>query len=409
MSSNYLIGEFCSFAKGASVPRDRMLGAGSRKYLHYGDLYKGHELYIDIEKPTKPIPFISEEERVKPNQFVSDGDIIYVLTSETIDDLGKALMVKGGEGEEIVAGTETTVMRVENREIADPAYINYMLQTELFKRKLRQYVTGMKVFRVHPRDIAKIEVSLPDIETQNKVVRVLDAIYEKRSTVTHLNDYLAELVSLEFMNRFSENVPTVELGQVLSISTKSLRPQDCSGEVWEHYSIPAYDEKHRPVFEPADGIKSNKYIVDKDCILISKLNPSTKRIWMPTCSSNRPVCSTEFIVYKPNEPKHKSFYYAAIDAPAFTDFLLAHVTGSTGSRQRTQPKATLVYPMPAPGTEAIEDFCAYADPIYEQIKINERESRQLEELRDVLLPRLMSGETDVSKVDIEQLHHLAIR
>lgn len=206
------------------------------------------------------------------------------------------------------------------------------------------------------------------------------------------------------MSRFSENVPTVELGQVLSISTKSLKPQDCFGEVWEHYSIPAYDEKHWPVFEPADGIKSNKYIVDKDCILISKLNPTTKRIWMPACSSNRPVCSTEFIVYKPNEPKHKSFYYAAIDAPAFTDFLLAHVTGSTGSRQRTQPKATLVYPMPAPGTEAIEDFCAFADPIYEQIKANELESKQLEELRDVLLPRLMSGKIDVSKVDLTQLN-----
>lgn len=219
-----------------------------------------------------------------------------------------------------------------------------------------------------------------------------------------LNGYLAELVSLEFMSRFSENVPTVELGQVLSISTKSLKPQDCFGEVWEHYSIPAYDEKHWPVFEPADGIKSNKYIVDKDCILISKLNPTTKRIWMPACSSNRPVCSTEFIVYKPNEPKHKSFYYAAIDAPAFTDFLLAHVTGSTGSRQRTQPKATLVYPMPAPGAEAIEDFCAFADPIYEQIKANELESKQLEELRDVLLPRLMSGKIDVSKVDLTQLN-----
>ena len=138
--------------------------------------------------------------------------------------------------------------------------------------------------------------------------------------------------------------------------------------------------------------------------MISKLNPTTKRIWMPACSSNRPVCSTEFIVYKPNEPKHKSFYYAAIDAPAFTDFLLAHVTGSTGSRQRTQPKATLVYPMPAPGTEAIEDFCAFADPIYEQIKANELESKQLEELRDVLLPRLMSGKIDVSKVDLTQLN-----
>lgn len=96
--------------------------------------------------------------------------------------------------------------------------------------------------------------------------------------------------------------------------------------------------------------------------------------------------------------------------PAFTAFFLAHVAGSTGSRQRTQPKATLVYLMPAPGTEAIEDFCAFADPIYEQIKTNELESKQLEELRDVLLPRLMSGEINVSKVGLTQLNsHLVER
>ena len=71
--------------------------------------------------------------------------------------------------------------------------------------------------------------------------------------------------------------------------------------------------------------------------------------------------------------------------------------------------------MPAPGTEAIEDFCAFADPIYEQIKANELESKQLEELRDVLLPRLMSGKIDVSKVNLTQLnshlsdHSVAIR
>lgn len=86
------------------------------------------------------------------------------------------------------------------------------------------------------------------------------------------------------------------------------------------------------------------------------------------------------------------------------------MAGSTGSRQRTQPKATLAYSIPAPGTETIEDFCAFADPIYEQIKANELESKQLEELRDVLLPRLMSGEIDVSKVDLTQLNsHLPKR
>lgn len=278
----------------------------------------------------------------------------------------------------------------------------------LFQGELHGRATGTTVIGLRQPELLKCSVLLPSLDAQKQIGLVLGRIDDAIALNTKLNGYLAELVSLEFMSRFSENVPTVELGQVLSISTKSLKPQDCFGEVWEHYSIPAYDEKHWPVFEPADGIKSNKYIVDKDCFLISKLNPTTKRIWMPACSSNRPVCSTEFIVYKPNEPKHKSFYYAAIDAPAFTDFLLAHVTGSTGSRQRTQPKATLAYPMPAPGTEAIEDFCAFADPIYEQIKTNELESKQLEELRDVLLPRLMSGKIDVSKIDLTQLNsHLA--
>ena len=125
---------------------------------------------------------------------------------------------------------------------------------------------------------------------------------------------------------------------------------------------------------------------------------------MPACSSKQAVCSTEFIVYKPKNPVHKAFYYAAIGAPAFRDFLLAHVTGSTGSRQRTKPKATLTYPIPNPGLEAVEDFCAFANPLYEQIKVNERNSTQLEELRDTLLPKLMTGEIDVSKVDFTQLN-----
>lgn len=179
-----------------------------------------------------------------------------------------------------------------------------------------------------------------------------------------------------------------------------MKPQEHIGEIWEHYSIPAYDTGGHPVIERAEGIKSNKYVVDRDCVLISKLNPSTKRIWMPACLSEHSVCSTEFIVYKPKVAKHKSFYYAALDAPAFADFLLAHVTGSTGSRQRAQPKATLNYPMPSPGLEAVADYCAFADPIYKQIEINNIEVKQLEDIRDKLLPKLLAGEIDISNVEI---------
>ncbi len=268
--------------------------------------------------------------------------------------------------------------------------------------------TGIGAGKLATDRLKALPVPVLDEAARDKVTHFADCIYRKIHLNTKLNGYLEELAALEFSRRFGEIESSIDLGKVLSISTKTLKPQNCHGEIWEHYSIPAYDANRRPVFELADGIKSNKYVIDANSILISRLNPSIRRIWMPACSSKRAVCSTEFIVYKPKNPVHKAFYYAAIGAPAFRDFLLAHVTGSTGSRQRAQPKATLTYPIPNPGLEAVEDFCAFANPLYEQIKVNERNSKQLEELRDALLPKLMTGEIDVSKLDLKQLNsHLA--
>ena len=287
----------------------------------------------------------------------------------------------------------------------NPRFIYYLLQTIPWQG----YTTASAVPGVNRNHVNLCPVKIPDRATQDAIVEVLDSIVDKIALNNRLNDYLLELVSSVFAYRFSNNVNTTELKNVLSISTKALKPQEHAGEIWEHYSIPAFDENHRPVFEPASGIKSNKYQIDSECILISKLNPSTKRIWMPYCSSNNAVCSTEFIVYRPYLKEYKSFYYAAIDSPRFTDYLLEHVSGSTGSRQRAQSKDTLNYLMPNPGKEEIKDFCTFADPIYRHIQINEQQTAKLELLRDALLPKLMSGEIDVSKVDLTQLtnNHLA--
>lgn len=270
------------------------------------------------------------------------------------------------------------------------------------------YVTGSTQPKLSQSNLLDITVALPDIDTQNAIASLLNSFDKKISLNNQLNGYLVELINSEFAKRFDNHGPKTPLKNVLSISTKSLNPQQHVGEVWEHYSIPAFDATHWPTFELADGIKSNKYAVDNNSILISKLNPSIKRMWVPACLTDKAVCSTEFIVYKPLESSHKSFYCAAINAEEFTAFLLEHVTGSTGSRQRTQPKATHNYPMPNPSRIEIESFCAFADPIYQQIQANEIESQRLRSLRDALLPKLMSGEIDVSKVDLTQLNsHLA--
>ncbi len=286
----------------------------------------------------------------------------------------------------------------------NPHFIYHLLKTVPW----REYTTASAVPVINRNHVNLCSVSVPDLDTQGGIAAILDSLDSKIETNAKLNGYLEELASLEFERRFGADWPTTELGNVLDISTKTLKPQEHYGEIWEHYSIPAFDENHRPVLELADGIKSNKYRIDSSCILISKLNPSTKRVWMPMCQTNRSVCSTEFIVYRPKAIEHKSFYFAAISSKAFTAYLLSHVSGSTGSRQRAQPKSTLVYPMPNPSKTAINEYCELADPLYRQILLNEVSSRHLEELRDALLPKLMSGEIDVSKVDLTQLNsHLA--
>ena len=190
------------------------------------------------------------------------------------------------------------------------------------------------------------------------------------------------------------------MGDVAVISNKSFNPLKQPETMLEHYSIPAFDETRYPVFELSTEIKSNKFIVDADCFMISKLNPTTKRVWRPYCMTENAVCSTEFIVYKAKDRQLTDFLYSLIDSASFSDFMCSHVTGSTGSRQRTTPSDTLQYQFYMPTAEEIADFSAVVAPMYAKIRINALENARLKGLRDSLLPRLMSGEINVSDIDI---------
>jgi type I restriction enzyme S subunit len=130
------------------------------------------------------------------------------------------------------------------------------------------------------------------------------------------------------------------LDEVASLQKKTWKPSDKS-EILEHYSIPAYDENKMPSFENSTTIHSNKTIVTPDCILVSKLNPENKRVWRPLCISDNAVCSTEFLAIIPKSEKYSQYIYGIIDSDEYTEYLVNNVTGSTGSRQRVQPKTAM--------------------------------------------------------------------
>ena len=191
MGCRVALGDVCSFYRGASVPRTRMYDKGAYLYIHYGDLYKGFDLHIDVEDPAKPIPYILNNEKIKDSQRLRDQDLVYVLTSETVDDLGHAYLFNNPKEKPTISGTETTIVRVNRRDLVVPAYLNYLMSSPRFIRELRQYTRGMKVFRVHPKDVARIEIDLPQTEVQHQIVSILDAIYAKQQANSKLNGYLA--------------------------------------------------------------------------------------------------------------------------------------------------------------------------------------------------------------------------
>lgn len=222
------------------------------------------------------------------------------------------------------------------------------------------------------------------------------------------NDNLQQQAQAIYHERF-ERIPTedlpsdwrvVPLGEVATISNKSFNPLKEAERTLEHYSIPAFDEARFPVFEPSTSIKSNKFVVDASCFMISKLNPTTKRVWKPYCMTENAVCSTEFIVYKAKDETITDFLYSVIDSASFSDFMCSHVTGSTGSRQRTTPSDTLTYEMILPSADTIADFQSIVSPMYAQMRVNAIENDKLKRLRDSLLPKLMSGEIDVSDIQL---------
>lgn len=287
-------------------------------------------------------------------------------------------------------------------------FIFYWLLSQKDYLMAKVGVTGIGAGKFDLDFLQKLMVPIPSERERKSIVGFASSISEKIRCNAKINDNLEQQAQAIYHERFETVSPNdspsdwriVTLGEVATISNKSFNPLKEPEILLEHYSIPAFDEARFPVFELSTSIKSNKFIIDASCFMISKLNPTTKRVWKPYCLTENAVCSTEYIVYKAKDKSITNFLYSVIDSNSFSDFMCSHVTGSTGSRQRTTPSDTLSYELILPSEDELEEFQSLVSPMYAQIRINAIENDKLKRLRDSLLPKLMSGEIDVSDVQI---------
>lgn len=356
-----------------------------------------------------------------------NGDTLLARITPCLENGKTAYVDILEEGEVAFGSTEFIVLRAKPG-ITDDKFVYYFSISPDFRNVAIKSMTGSSGRqRVQNSVLANTSIKIPPLEEQKRIANILSSLDDKIELNNELNKTLEQIAQaifkhwfydFEFPNENGEPYKSSggkfidsELGLIpegwkicnisdlCDISTKSVKPKEHENTLFEHYSIPAYDDSKFPVFEFGKEIKSNKYVVSIDSILVSKLNPTTKRVWDPVCITEQSICSTEFINYRPKNSKISSYVYCILNSDGFSEHLIQHATGSTGSRQRVKPKDTLSFTSLLPDTNTLYRFEGIIKPIREQIKLNHVSNWKLRELRDILLPKLMSGEIRVPEAE----------
>lgn len=191
--------------------------------------------------------------------------------------------------------------------------------------------------------------------------------------------------------------------KIAILKTESIHPKKSPDKLWSQFSLPAFDSGKTPSLDLGIEIKSGKYKLSNNVVLVSKLNPQTPRVWMPNVVDvESSVCSTEFMPFEPILEQHKAFIYALMSSKFIQTEIASRVTGTTGSHQRVSPKNIAVLDVILPSENCIKLYCEMVGPSFNKINLMSSQSTELTKLRDTLLPKLISGELQIPDIATDE-------
>lgn len=184
------------------------------------------------------------------------------------------------------------------------------------------------------------------------------------------------------------------VGDVVELNRISVKPFEHPDEVYQHFSLPAFDLDQEPDFDLGSSIKSGKYVIPSGAILFSKLNPRIPRVWWPKPASPdyMQIASTEFLVCLPREGWSRSYAYCLFTQTPFIEGLTKQASGTSNSHQRITPGQFESVSIPIPPQSLCQGFLEFATPLLEHVIDNRVQRGTLAAFRDTLLPKLISGE-----------------
>lgn len=396
-----------------SVSETKKITSKKIIFLNTSDIEKGKIIKQDYMEVSK-LPG-------QAKKSIKNGDILY---SEIRPKNGRYCLVNGIDEDKYVVSTKLMVLRCISNTI-----LNEYLYYYLTSKPIINYLQGIAESRsgTFPQitfsELSKLKIKVPDIKYQIKIVEFIKQLDSKIELNSQIISNLEELASTLFKRWFVDfefpdkngnpykssggKMVDSELGEIpegweiiklsdLVVQIKeTFNPNKTEVEKVNHFSIPNFDSKKFPVIENVNTIKSNKTKITDFTVLFSKMNPNFERVWLTELNkSYLNVCSPEFIALDCKNTNLQTYTYFLCKSTAFNRFLVNNATGSTGSRQRIKPSIAMGFKFVG-AVDLINQYGEICSGISEQIMNLRNQIENLEEMRDALLPKLLSGEIEL--------------
>ncbi|HAV5302365.1 restriction endonuclease subunit S [Acinetobacter baumannii] len=358
---------------------------GLYSFINGNNLLNGR---IVIKPETKRI---TEEEYLKILKPLDDSTILISING-TIGNVAKY------RDELCALGKSACYINLDTN-LVDRDFFYYECLSDNFQSHLQNVATGTTIPNVPLKGIRAYKFNLPPLPEQKAIASVLSSLDNKIDLLHRQNKTLEAMAETLFRQWFIEEAK--EDWEELSVSDIAIHIKDNVNpskdplKTFYHFSLPAFDSGQKPTSELGSEILSNKYRVSKNSILVSKLNPRVPRIWLVSNVEDNYVCSTEFQNLKPKVTAHLMFLYSLFNSRDVIDELTMSASGTSGSHQRVKPEDMLNITFRTPSLDYLEQYSSLIAPSMQKVASNKQQIKTLENLRDTLLPKLMSGEVRV--------------
>ncbi|WP_405315717.1 restriction endonuclease subunit S [Methanobrevibacter sp.] len=351
-----------------------------------------------IEPKTKEIPSFEITEYNGGVKF-RNGDTLMARITPCLEN-GKISQVSILDNNEVGAGSTEFIVLREKEGVSDKDFIYYLSNSEYFKEPAIKSMVGSSGRQRVQRDVVEnLDIFVPPLDTQKKIGKLL-SLFDKKITLNkEINNHLEEQLGLIFNDWFIKCTPfnkeeliktewgiipkswkNIELGELIEI-TSGDRPNEKSENETSDFNIPLFGASKIMGY-------TKEATYNEDILIIGRVGTHgiVQRVNYPCFPSDN-----TFVI--------KSNYYG------FIYQILKRIDYDSLNTGSTQPlitqKSLKTVNIILPNKQTLINFEKISKVFFEEIQLNNEEIGILIRLRDTLLPKLMSGEIDVSKVNCE--------